>query len=281
MVQMTTADNNETSRDHETPTPFDRTPADETPTPIDEEAAVTGDAGHDDRAPGQYLDAVDADAPMAMEEPPRPRRMVQIPRGLFFALTGVAALLIIGLGTATGLLATADRSGNNAVVAKVNGQEIHRAEYDKAVAQQAGSQVLDNLVTERLIETEAKKRGITVDDQRTAQLLSDTKKQFGSDAEFQAALKQSGLTEQDLTKRLQLRDMLDQMVTDKIQVTDDEITNEYNQNKDQYQGKTLDQVHDQIKENLKQQKEQTAISDLLDQLKAAAKIETHIPGEQS
>ncbi len=207
--------------------------------------------------------------------------MVQIPRGLFFALTGVAALLIIGLGTATGLLATADRSGNNAVVAKVNGQEIHRAEYDKAVAQQAGSQVLDNLVTERLIETEAKKRGITVDDQRTAQLLSDTKKQFGSDAEFQAALKQSGLTEQDLTKRLQLRDMLDQMVTDKIQVTDDEITNEYNQNKDQYQGKTLDQVHDQIKENLKQQKEQTAISDLLDQLKAAAKIETHIPGEQS
>lgn len=211
----------------------------------------------------------------------RQRRVVQMPRGLFITAATVAALLVLGLGAATTYLLIDRRGGDDPVVATVNGDRIRRSEYDRAIAADNGSQVLDRLVLERLVEAEAKKRGIAVDDQQTARLIEDQKKGFDSEEQFQSALDQNGLNEQQLGKALRLNELLRQLVGEKANVTDQEITQAYEAGKDQYAGKSLDQAREEIKSSLERQKTSQAVPELLQRLKAGAKIETHVPGKTS
>lgn len=253
------------------------------PASVPEESAAAAAAHVDGQAaPGvdDYRDEAEAEE-IEREPEPYERPVVRIPRGLFVTMTALAALLIIGLATSTVLLARRDRTGNETVVATVDGEPIRRAEYDRAVAGAEGEQILDGLITEKLVLAEAQRRGITVDDGKTASLLDEQKQAFQSDEEYQAALRQAGLTEDDLRKRLRLTDMLRQMVADQTQVTEDEISGAYTNQQDRFQGQTLDQARDRIREDLQRQKANSAIPALIEQLKANAKIETRLPGKQT
>ena len=232
-------------------------------------------------APGvDDLDDEALDGDEEYEPAAAPRGVVQISRPLFLAMVTFGALAILALGTATALLALDRRDGNDPVVATVNGETIRRSEYDRAVAESNGEQVLDNLVLERLVMSEAKKRNITVDDQTATRLLDEQKQQFnGNEQAYQAALTQAGLTEADLTKQLRLSEMLRRMVSDKVQVSDQEVDEMYRANADRYAGQTPEQAREQIKSGLQRQKENSAIGELLDQVRAEAKIETHLPGK--
>ena len=235
-------------------------------------------AGTDPGVDHLHDDALDGDedyAPVAA-----PRGVVQISRPLFLAMVTFGVLAILALGTATALLALDRRDGNDPVVATVNGETIRRSEYDKAVAENSGEEVLDGLVLERLVTSEAKKRNITVNDEDAARLLDEQKQQFnGNEQAYQAALTQAGLTEEDLIKQLRLREMLRRMVSDTVQVSDQEAEEMYRANADRYAGQTAEQAKEQIKSGLQRQKENSAIGDLLDQVRADAKIETHLPGK--
>jgi len=209
------------------------------------------------------------------------RRTVTLGRGAFLTMVTVGVLAIVALGAATTWLALDRRGSDDPVIATVNGEQIRRSEYDKAVAKNNGAEVLDNLVLEHLVEGEARKRNITVDDQETSRLLNEQKQQFGSDAAFQAALAQANLTETDLTRQLRLSAMLRQMVSDRIQVTDDEVNQTFTASPGQFADQTEAQAKEQIKSTLQRQKESTAARDLLDQLRGDAKIETSLPGKDS
>ena len=217
----------------------------------------------------------------AHDEPARPRSVVQISRPLFWTVAIVGALTILALATATTVLALANRRGDDPVVATVNGEKIRRSEYDRAVAPNNGEEVLDGLMVEYLVVGEGKKRNIAVGDDETAKLLDEQRQNFGSDQAFQAALARAGLTEQDLTKQLRLTAMLRRMVADKAQVTDDEVAREYAASQSQFPGQTLDQVKEEVRAELQQQKENAAARALLDQLRSEAKIETRLPGKPS
>lgn len=210
---------------------------------------------------------------------PSPRRVVTIGRGAFFTMVTLGVLAILALGAATAWLAL-DRGGeDDPVVATVNGEQIHRSDYDKAVAQNGGEQALDGLISEKLVETEAKKRSITVDDAETARLLDEQKQQFGSDSAFQAALAQAGLTEQDLSKQLRLNAMLRRMIADNIQVTDQEVDQAYQASAAQLQGVPEAQAKEQVRSNLQRQKEGGAARGFLEQLRTDAKIQSKLPGK--
>ena len=211
-------------------------------------------------------------------EPAAPR-VVTINRSLFLAMVAFGALAIVALGAATAWLAL-DRGGNDdPVVATVNGEQIRRSEYDKAVAQNNGEEVLDGLVIERLIAGEAKKRNITVDEGEAGRLLDEQRQQFGNEAAFQAALAQAGLTEADFNRQLRLGVMLRQMVADQTQVSEQEVNDMYQANAAQYAGMSETDAKEQIREGIERQRENAAARDLLDQLRANAEIETQLPGK--
>lgn len=238
--------------------------------------AVFGEPAVQDARGGEHDDEIVEDDEYVVE--PARSNTVQVNRPLFLAVVTFGALAILGLGILSGWL-WMERGDEDPVIATVNGEKIHRSEYDKAVAQQNGEEVLDGLVLERLVSSEARKRNVTVSQDETDKLLNEQKQQFGNEQAFQAALAQAGLSEDDLVKRLRLSEMLRRMVADKIEVSDQEISATFANTADRYPGQTVEQAREQIKSDIQQQKQQNAVRDLLDQVRAEATIETHLPGK--
>jgi peptidyl-prolyl cis-trans isomerase C len=94
------------------------------------------------------------------------------------------------------------------VVARVNGENIPRSDFERAVKvleARAGGQmpaerrdeilrgVLDQLVTYHVLEQEAHKRRLEATDQEVQQRVQEVRKQFPNEQAFSAALKQRGM----------------------------------------------------------------------------------------
>jgi hypothetical protein len=164
-------------------------------------------------------------------------------------------------------------------VATVNGATISRKQYDTAVARGDGQQILDGLVSRQLVQQDAAKHKVSVTNEEIDAKLKDTKSQFPSDADYQRALTSQHLTELDLRDSIRLQLLVEKLTADKTGVSDDEIQQFFDQNKDtQFAGKSLTDVKDQIKSQLTDQKQQDAVQSYIDDLRRKAKISTHLPG---
>jgi hypothetical protein len=164
-------------------------------------------------------------------------------------------------------------------VATVNGAKISRGDYDKAVARGDGSQVLDQLISQKLVESDASKKHVTATPDEIDAKLKEAKSQFSTDAEYRQALSTNNVTEPQLRESIRLQVLLQKLVYDKVQVSDAEIQQEFDKNKDtQYQGKSLDDVKADIQKTLMDQKQQDALQSYLANLRTSAKIVKHIPG---
>ena len=144
---------------------------------------------------------------------------------VLLALLGVAALLIF-----TGLLPN-PLNGAGSTAALVNGEKITIAEVDqkfdlykkmsgksgqpdstspegKAAAADMRRQILNAMIQERILVTEAAKEKITVPPQEIAGQISAVKKNYNlSDKDFDEYLKKQGMSLADFEKRIE-RDFL-------------------------------------------------------------------------
>jgi foldase protein PrsA len=245
---------------------------DDEPTADDEPADPSTDDGeHDD-------DLADED-----DENYREERVVVIRRGVFYAVAAVAILVIAVLA---GLNVYQSVKGEPAV-ATVNGTKITRSAYDKQIARLTdpssgaaiASSTLDQMINTQLLEQDAAKQKITASPDEIDAELAKQKAGFSSDSDYKNALQGAHLTETQFREQLKDQVLIQKLVLNKVTVSDDAVQQEYNQNKDTtYQGKTLDDVKDQIKTNLLQQQQQTAEQTYFDNLQSKAKITRHIPG---
>ena len=100
-------------------------------------------------------------------------------------------------------------------------------------------QVMQLLTSFQWIEGEAKEQGIKVSDADVKKSFEQQKKQsFPKEADYQKFLKQNGQTEKDILERVRL-DLLSNKIRDKIikgkdQVTDAQIKDFYDKNKDRF-----------------------------------------------
>ncbi len=160
------------------------------------------------------------------------------------------------------------------VAATVNGSPISRLSVIQELEQQSGKQILDTLVTKKLIAGEIKKKNITV---KTADIDAEIKKielqVAGQGGTLDEALAQQGMTMDSLREQITIQKELEILLADKIAVSDDEV-NEYlkaNPTTPQ-QGMSSDDLKSQVREQLKSQKFATEAKAWLDGVKAAAKI---------
>jgi len=150
----------------------------------------------------------------------------------------------------------AEKPAAGAVLAKVNGVAITRAERDRAVqemiAQQGmgGKQTtpdmmpqMENAAMEQLISVELlyqQGKKLTVKDlsQKVEEKVSQTKKQFPSQADFEKALKGVNMTEgqlRDLAQRnIVIDNLLQKEVFSKITVSEAEAKKFYDENPDKF-----------------------------------------------
>ncbi len=95
--------------------------------------------------------------------------------------------------------------------------------------------ILNRLIEDRLILQEAKKDKITIDEARIKSRISEIKKDYPSDIQFQAELMKQGLTQGDIEKKIReqflMFSIVEQKVRSKITVRPDEVTEFYEKNK--------------------------------------------------
>lgn len=121
--------------------------------------------------------------------------------------------------------------------------QLYQGRMDESMLRRLGleSQVLEGLVTERLVELEAKRLGITVSDEAVARAIA-TAPQYQDDGKFigkeeiRRRLELAGMTEADLARglRQQLqRESLQGLLGGGVQVSDAEVEGEFRRGSEQ------------------------------------------------
>ncbi len=160
------------------------------------------------------------------------------------------------------------------VAALVNGQPITRLTVIAELEKQGGKQTLASLVNQTLILQEAKKKNINVTqkeiDTQSKQIEDSLKKQGQN---LDTALAVQGMTRQDFLMQLKLRSLVEKLLGDQIKVTDQEVSDYIEKNKDTLPTNLKeDEIKTGVKEQLKQQKMASMSQSWLANLTKNAKI---------
>jgi len=138
------------------------------------------------------------------------------------------------------------------IVVRVNDRLITQSEFDKrlAIAAKAPNHptdqaelersVLEDLIREKLLEERAKEMSVTATDEEVDAAVARVKAQYNltTDAEFDAALAQSGMTRDELKRQMRqsitLQKVVGRDVASQLQLTDDQLRLEYERKKEQF-----------------------------------------------
>ena len=174
----------------------------------------------------------------------------------------------------------------NVALASIQGQMqlMGQDPSSKEATEQAKNQAIDGLVGQTLLLQEANKKSYNVSEADINKQLDEIKKQFKTEKELEAALKESGMDMKALETRIADNIKLTQYVEKEVpvgKITDDEIQQMY----DQYaeQGKStgqevpkLEDIKPQIEQSLQQQKQQEKLAQQVEELKKTATIDIKI-----
>jgi foldase protein PrsA len=167
-------------------------------------------------------------------------------RGLFFAVLGSTALISCG-----NLFdpAAAVVDGTKLTLANVE-DEVERfrktPRYEQLVARAPKSEIerdfqqtyLTLLIREAVLEGEAEERDIEVTPEEVNTRLSDIREQIGSEGQFQEALKEEGLTLEQLEFQVRVQLLGEELrseVTKDVGATEDELRDYYEDHIEDYQ----------------------------------------------
>ncbi|WP_335703614.1 peptidylprolyl isomerase [Bacillus sp. JJ1562] len=118
------------------------------------------------------------------------------------------------------------------VVASVAGVEIERNELHTSLEKLYGPQVLELLITNKIIEQEAEKEMITVSDKELDEEMQPLIDSYGGEESFTSAIEASGLTRADVEDDVRQFIQTKKLLEPRIEITDDEIKTYFEANKD-------------------------------------------------
>ncbi|MFH1188262.1 MAG: SurA N-terminal domain-containing protein [bacterium] len=159
------------------------------------------------------------------------------------------------------------------IAATVNGSTISRLQVIKELEKSSGKQTLDMLVVQSLIDSEARSKGITVNSADIEAAIKSIEDQVTAQGEtLDQALATQGITKEDLTNQITVEKKLENLLADKIQVTDDEVSRYITDNKIEIPEGEESTFLEQVKDYLRQQKLSTEASSFIDSLRSQANI---------
>jgi len=135
-----------------------------------------------------------------------------------FPLTKVALIVVV-----LGLVAIFVSNKGLLVAAVVNGRPIFRWQLTSVMISRFGQQTLESMISQALIDAEAKKAGIIVSQTDIAQKESDLVKSLGGDVSIDDILKYQGMTKADFEDQLRLQLTVEKLLGKDIIITDADI----------------------------------------------------------
>ena len=162
------------------------------------------------------------------------------------------------------------------IVAIVNGQPIWRSTLNNQMAKQYGQQMLDTLITETLIEQQAKNKGIMIDDDKVASETAKIEESVASQGQtLDQILILQGMTRDDLNKQLKLNLMVEQLAGNDASASAEEVANYIKDNSATLpEDLTGNKLTEYVANLLASQKKSQSIQSWLVNLKQGANIQT-------
>lgn len=173
-------------------------------------------------------------------------RLHQQKHGRLFSVAFLATVVLL-----FGVACNGPKGGPD-VMATVNGHKIDRAEVDKYYNNQVGSSpqkpseeqadslrlsVLKQLIDNEILRQRAEKLGLLATDDEVNSKLAEFKAPYTQE-EFDKRLKAQGLTlddlKRDLRRSITVEKVINKEVTSKINITDSDISNYYEQHKAEF-----------------------------------------------
>lgn len=141
------------------------------------------------------------------------------------------SFIIVVLIIAMGIFLSAALSKDKAV-AKINGDAISKDELYDVMVEQYGAAAVEQLIADKIIETEAKKEKITITDKELNTEVDKLKESYGGEDVFDQMLASNNTSldalKEDLKNYLTLRKLL----VPQIEIKDDELKTYFEENKD-------------------------------------------------
>jgi len=143
-----------------------------------------------------------------------------IRRSLSAALAAIAVLMVVGCA--------------NQPVAIVNGSRITKKAFYDRLEQAGGERVLADLIARQLLTDAFNKSGLKVTEQEIAAEIANAKKQAPSEADWQAYLKQQGMTEADFHDFIAFNLKVKRMAEKDVKVTEEALRKDFEANREQF-----------------------------------------------
>lgn len=160
------------------------------------------------------------------------------------------------------------------IVATVNGQPITRWEFDHQLEQESGKQVLNSLVTQRLIEQYAASKNVSVNQSDIDTTVNQLSKSLQSQGQtLDSALAAQGMSKNDFMEQVRLQKLVQKLLGNSIKVSDKEVSDYIAQNKSSFDPKASQSaMESQARQQLEQQKLSDQAQALVTKLQNQAKI---------
>ncbi len=163
------------------------------------------------------------------------------------------------------------------VPAIVNGQPIFSWQYLAEMHKKSGAQVLNQMISEKLIEQEIAKQGIQTAQAEIDQEINKIEAQIGTESGgLDAMLSFQGLTRNEFVHQLRLNLALEKMIKGTITISDEDVNTELKNNAVSYKNMTQPEAAAKAAESIRSEKMQSTFTTWFQELRAKAKIKNFL-----
>ncbi|MCL4366806.1 SurA N-terminal domain-containing protein [Patescibacteria group bacterium] len=192
--------------------------------------------------------------------PSNPLRGFRFSKGLIIVLIFVV------------LLALAYYKKSWFIAATVDGAPITNLELQNALNQQYRSQVLNQLINEKILTDEAQKQGVVVTNADIDNRITQIEQSVGGASTLDSLLSQQGQDRQSLRDQVKINLIIEKLYSNEATVSADEINQYIKNNQGQFSSSDSAQQQQEAKDALQQQKLQQVFSDKFQTLKQQANV---------
>lgn len=160
------------------------------------------------------------------------------------------------------------------VAATVNGSPISRWSVVNELEKKAGKSILDTMITKKLIADEMKKSGVVVKNEDIDAEMKKIEDQVAAQGlTLEDALSGQGMTQEELREQIVINKQLEQILAEKVAVSDEEVAKYLSENKTLIpKGTSSTDMENQAREQLKGQKFNTEAEKWVSDLRTSAEI---------
>lgn len=136
----------------------------------------------------------------------------------------IAVALIVGIFTLN----------TDSYVASINGEKISDDALNEKLVSQYGTDLLNSLINQKVIEKEIEKEGIKITQEEIDEEMTEYEEYYGGKEAFQSVLDSNGTDISTVEKDIELYLATNKLMGDDIEITDEEMETYFEDNKDSF-----------------------------------------------